>query len=423
MRGPIATLDPAVGSVPPRLKVFETLHDKYDSRPIPVHHGVSLLLLDYLLITSLLLVTDIQEWMLVKKYEGKNGPLPATLGISGSAPASTSASQWRKIIFGEPLFPRRASSTASSSLSRFSSDAPSPTPTSPDQMAKIIYGEPIYPKTLRTPSPDMSIIGSDSEYESDEDDLQLPIQQRPQSRAPSPSAESVCYPLSNGSAPTHTYLDPMFYNDPDAPPVPPLPSQYASSSSSCVPSPNSTRSSRKLRVLPNPPQRQRSQSTPPRESPLDESAIVEHPASPMNRSESHSPITRSESMSSRRRLPIPPVPSQNASQQSITVNRREKHSSQYSQRSLPPTPISAPTTSPRSHTSPRAHHHLLQYKDSRGDLHWSTSDGPSIPGSRNSLFDMPPPAYNSIDFATGYEMTVTPASPPPLPTGAAPDNT
>lgn len=170
MKGPIATLDLAVESVPPRLKVFETLHDKHDTRPMLVHAGVSVLLLDYLLVTALLLVTDVQEWMLVEKYEGQDSifPSPATAyGSDNGSPrspvgTSTSASQWRKIVYGEPLFPKRAPNPMQSTSELV------PNPTSPEQMAKIIYGEPIYP-TLRTPSPALSGTDSDEDDEADDE--------------------------------------------------------------------------------------------------------------------------------------------------------------------------------------------------------------------------------------------------------------
>ncbi|KAF8070042.1 hypothetical protein FPV67DRAFT_1413320, partial [Lyophyllum atratum] len=226
VKGPIAIFEPATDSLPPRLNIFETLHDKYDARPMLVHHGVSLLLLDYLLVTALFLVTDVQEWMLVKKFEGKDIVIPIGhpqdlpgLTPPKSAPGnmSTTNLQWRKIMYGEPLFPKRTSHSSLSSGST-TPDALTPTSISAEQMAKVVYGHPLYP-TLRAPSPDPSTSGSE---DANDHMFFSPTLTRP----PSPSAESIFYPHSRGSAPSHTYLDPSFYNEDDVPPVPSIPARF-----------------------------------------------------------------------------------------------------------------------------------------------------------------------------------------------------
>ncbi|KAF7361615.1 hypothetical protein MVEN_00504700 [Mycena venus] len=133
VKGPIATFHPAVEGVPPRIKVYETLHDKYDSRPILVHNGVSVLLIDHLIITAMLLVTDVQDWMLVQKYEGDDVAPPVLPPLAStstdlfdtppqSAPASNS--QWRKILYGEPIFPKRYPNSRSVSTTDLSRAAP-----------------------------------------------------------------------------------------------------------------------------------------------------------------------------------------------------------------------------------------------------------------------------------------------------------
>ncbi|KAK0213200.1 hypothetical protein DFS33DRAFT_104161 [Desarmillaria ectypa] len=344
VEGPIATLDPAVGSVPPRLKIFETLHDKYDARPTIMYHGVSLLLLDYLVLTALLLVTDAQEWEKHARGEGSSSTrCPTILSIS------TTGLHWRKIISRDQLFSRRSASITSSVDHLPLSPASS---ASVGQMAKIVYGDPIYP-TLSPVTPDSSVSESDEEEAEDEDEdeeeelVTSAIQVPSTSRGHSPSAESVCYPLRNASAPSHTYLDPSYYHNPDAPPVPPLPAQFSSSLTRRV-------SSNNLRKLPAPPHHsaRRPQSTPPGE--LRRSASTPYlPGS--NRP---------------RRLPIPP-------------GRHDSQSQGQSLRSLPPTPIS---------THP-------QIKDSHDELGGWLLIGSQASGSRFTMMELPPPAYSSIDFA------------------------
>ncbi|PBK95444.1 hypothetical protein ARMGADRAFT_1164018 [Armillaria gallica] len=343
VNGPIATLDPAVGSVPPRLKIFETLHDKYDARSTIMHHGVSLLLLDYLVLTALLLVTDAQEWEQHAHGEGSsNTRCPTLLSIS------TTGLHWRKIMSRDQLFSRRSASITSSVDHLPLSPASS---ASVGQMAKIVYGDPIYP-TLSPLTPESSVSESDEEEdeedEEEEEDLVTSSIQIPStSRGHSPSAESVCYPLRNASAPSHTYMDPSFYHDPDAPPVPPLPSQFSNSLTRRV-------STNNLRKLPAPPQQtaRRPQSTPPGE---------------LRRAASTSFLPGSNRL---RRLPIPP-------------GRHDSQTQGQSLRSLPPTPIS---------THP-------QIKDSHDELGGWLLMGEQASGSRVTMMELPPPAYSAIDFA------------------------
>ncbi|KAF9073637.1 hypothetical protein BDP27DRAFT_1360237 [Rhodocollybia butyracea] len=435
-KGPIAILEPAAETAPPRLKVFETLHDKYDVRPMMVHRGVSILLLDYLLVSSLLMVTDTHEWMARERESisslAPDMPGSDDFGPRSAPPASTSALQWRKIIYGEPLYPKRQSS-ASTASHRF--------PTHASRMAKILNGDPIYP-TLRRRSSSTDF-SSDSDSESDqhttdgEDAVPADMRVRPSPtppRAPSPSAESVLYPLTTASAPSHTYLDPLFYNEYGVPPVPPLPAEYASSNSLASPGPLSASGSRR-RELPRPPSQQslsrRSRSSPPR--PIPHTA----PSSPIgnNSGAAWSPdrrrpstdtiLTRNESL---RILPRPPPltsteassshPPLRHSQSSIRPlnNRvREKRSSQYAQRTLPPTPIavSNPEWITGLRIRKRSHNDLNQWFNSTHDPLSGPDDN-----RRQSIFealDCPPPAYNSIEYAAGTSLSISPSSPPPPP--------
>jgi hypothetical protein len=61
-KGPIATFNPRTGSHPPRIQIHQTLHRKYETRAFLEYSGVPLQLLDHILVTALLIVTDLQEW-------------------------------------------------------------------------------------------------------------------------------------------------------------------------------------------------------------------------------------------------------------------------------------------------------------------------------------------------------------------------
>jgi hypothetical protein len=69
IKGPIATMDLTKGQ-PLRLAVYETLHDKFDPQGLSTYQGVSSLLLDYLIVTALLSVTDPLAWTLLEKVDG-----------------------------------------------------------------------------------------------------------------------------------------------------------------------------------------------------------------------------------------------------------------------------------------------------------------------------------------------------------------
>lgn len=415
VKGPIATFHPAVEGVPPRINVFETLHDKYDSRSMMVHNGVSLLLMDHLIVTAMLLVTDVQDWMLVQKYEGSSSdsapslpPLSASSSDLFDMPpqsAPASASQWRKILYGEPLFPKRYPNSRTVSTTDLSASAP--LPTSAKQMAKIVYGDPIYPSLASSPVTslwDSDDEGADADDAAEDRDLtawraqqgasastsSLPSRQLPPTRGPNPSAESVLNPSHPGagvrpSPPGHTYMDPGFYAV-GAPPVPQIPAQYASSYFSAAssirgatpPDSASARSMRAHRELPTPPSplslqpAHRSQSTPPREVPAPYGRRPSEPlflstAASSSASTSTSPsatsssmpsappaapplLTRSQSMKMRQ-LPTPPTPTTEASYDLPDGPRPRTRSgsrraSVYSQRSLPTPPGAPPLPRP-----------------------------------------------------------------------------
>ncbi|KAF9010731.1 hypothetical protein BDQ17DRAFT_1421073 [Cyathus striatus] len=462
---PIAVLEGASRSEPPKLVVYETLHEKNPLRSLYEHQGVSILLLDHLLITALLLVTDVQEWMVVRKFEGKNILIPnihdTEDGPRSASDNATSASQWRKIMFGEPIFPKLSGemlpADSSTSMPPTASDPEPPTPTSDtsDTMPQFVYRNSIDSRytTNQTSTLDLSSSSGESD-EGIEQDLVSP----PQTRPPSPSAESIFYPLTNSSAPSHTYLDPSFYNPHNVPPVPPLPLEYrrpGSSQSSGTPlqrsiSPASATSSgsrfrRDLPPAPQPPPPPpplifRPRSTPPRDMlshnvqqrpstaggavyPLAAATTVRRPSDPGTArsrvSISSRPLPRPPQQPSE---PLSPVPQsarslrhiQSSSSIAQDARREDKgRPQQRSQRSLPPTPMElaaartvtaagVPVLS--ASTSHQPAHRRLRSKTSEEDFEqWMTE----ITGSRglpqmamdmprSSVIDVPPPSYYSI---------------------------
>ncbi|KAI0745877.1 hypothetical protein C8Q76DRAFT_808294 [Earliella scabrosa] len=63
VKGPVAVLDAATLSAPPRIKIYDTLIDKETARSQDNYKGIPTILLDYLVVTAFLLVTDVQEWL------------------------------------------------------------------------------------------------------------------------------------------------------------------------------------------------------------------------------------------------------------------------------------------------------------------------------------------------------------------------
>ncbi|KAH6897546.1 hypothetical protein BKA70DRAFT_1116128 [Coprinopsis sp. MPI-PUGE-AT-0042] len=241
--GPVAILELARDRVPTRLTVYETLHDKYDTKGVLSYHGVYIPLIDYLLVTAMLLVTDLQEWMLVTQVEGRRNiivPNP-TAGNGETVETTTSDVQWRKILYREPLFPR-INGEASSSHTEDSESAISPTtPVSARNGHNRVYSQP-----GSLPAGASILSFSDDGYEHDERSTVRPL---------SPAMESQYYP--GDEAPRHSYADPSYHYRKSVsavPPVPPLPVEYQMSNRSLpIPLPSPSSPARPLRKLPIPP--------------------------------------------------------------------------------------------------------------------------------------------------------------------------
>ena len=373
--------------------------------------------------------------------------------------AVTSTSQWRKVMYGEAMYPKRQVQSASSSgPSSPISDAVPPTPTSPDSLAQVMHGAPIYPK-LASINPNQEVFPESDQISEGLDSTAEP------SRSTSPTPDSVFFTAAGAEAPPHAYLDPSFYHEDRAKQQPSstLPPMPLSNPVQCFTAPTSPalEQTSDARTTPSPARALRPRSTPPQ-------AHVQEPSAPPPlpgpssaravRSPSLPPPQSQRRPSTARPLPRPPDAGFRAlrhtqSQQGLRSSR-EKRSS-YGQRALPsPPPVPplsplnvhrlgpvvdagpvtpqgqaffhSPVTSPQGHaffhspiTSP---HHDLQsptntsYSDAlyphRGHQKTPDQDAAArwmaVLGADRRLpdddmistapYDVPPPAYSSINF-------------------------
>ncbi|KAF9568187.1 hypothetical protein CPC08DRAFT_718829 [Agrocybe pediades] len=445
VKGPIATLDASRGPEPLKLKIYETFHDKYDTKPMPAFKGVSVLLLDYLLITAMLLVTDLQEWMLVRKADGQSVTTDTEPGPSFAPEVPfRSDPKFRKFMYGEPIFPKlsgegstKAPSVKSRSKSPVGSARRPSTPRTPDSgMPRFAY-----PESDGLSSPDAS--GSRERYasmtdsEDEEDDLDT------FSLVETRSTSAIDNYHFSAAEPSHNYLDATFSSSEELPPVPPLPLQYAKSfrnfsSQPSTPISGTFAPSREPLLLPSADFISRPRSSPPLESSVVGSSrdsrqysdSLEHPrVHSIARSESvmsqNSSMSRPSSSAARRPLPrpppVPPINSsppparrvQSSSQLANYPAFPKDHPTSRTQRSLPPTPgiIASPTstsspTNLHAGTLDTVHSRLppitkVSQEDLTNYVHTLTSpqrDLPPQPLPSTSIYDVPPPSYNSIAF-------------------------
>lgn len=466
VKGPVAILERARNNLPTKLAVFETLHDKYDLRGVLSYCGVYIPLMDHLLVTALLLVTDLQEWMLVKKCEGRSiiVPNPATREEHDSAETSTSDIQWRKILYREPLFPRLTSET-SSSITGGSRDSYGAFYRPPPRSQGALYGDP------SSHLAGQSILSfSSSEYDDDSGRYVRP---------PSPSMESTYYPASSDFAPEHGYADPTYrrtsYAVPSrtllTPPIPPLPAEHRrpSQAPSFLSAPDSRDDAQDRRPSFSS-DTASSSATPPHPVPNpDTTPATSHPAGNNDRKTSPS---RARAMTGRPRpRPLPPVPSsinslrraQSHSLLSVVESAVEASTDQgqellmpstlefgapplspRSQRSLPPTPLnrvqlvgSPPPDVAQEELRVAAAtvRAIREYQQRGGDTIHHIPDPPPTgkseeedtaqwvqiltspsghshqPSLSQPMLDMPPPAYNTLSFSDRppYQSTGAPS--------------
>lgn len=438
----------------PRLKVFETLGSFHRSVPRLDHAGISLFLLDHLFVTALLLVTEPEDWMILARnptsIDGRSADAPLGTALTTRA----SARQWRKIMYGEPMYPSLKPPGFDKSAINGGEDAdvldtsePPQLSTSMRQWRKILYREPLYP-SLRPQSAD---------------NFDLPP--RP-STATSFSSESAYSPATPSSAPSTGFYDaPSLFDDIDRTATRTsietrqLDSPLALSSGTLSPMPSSecipmstlpgTR-----RELPSPPS---SYQPPPsiqpwlhrsRSSPKLVHATPIPPVDDQDDPINQSLVTR---ISSVRQLPTPPLREEPIQSPQPQTRPAEAKRLSTHQRSLPPTPGSISRSS--SATEPHHGHSQSQVVtcQSRPPLTMvrpsTAQPGPStatqndgairgrqarlekapdevinwmrnitraahrrhaidndnedqVSESYDPIYDAPPPAYNAIDFST-----------------------
>ncbi|KIJ67744.1 hypothetical protein HYDPIDRAFT_25217 [Hydnomerulius pinastri MD-312] len=201
-KGPVATLESFDDDTAPKLKVYETLGNFHESVPQLDHAGISLSLLDHLFVTALLLVTEPEDWMTISRnpmfFENHStDALSRPKSTSAKTPAS--ARQWRKIMYGEPLYPslktpafdKGAVASRGEDADVLDISEPAQLPTSIQQWRKIVYGEPLYP-SLRPQSAD---------------GLDIPPRPNTAWDTASISSESAYYPATPSSAPSTGFYD------------------------------------------------------------------------------------------------------------------------------------------------------------------------------------------------------------------------
>lgn len=95
IKRPIAILDRTAPDAPPRLRIYESVLKQDPSAPANVYAEIPLILLDLLLVTALLLVTDAEEW---KKMPNAGVKSSATSARSSAASSPASVALWRNML-------------------------------------------------------------------------------------------------------------------------------------------------------------------------------------------------------------------------------------------------------------------------------------------------------------------------------------
>lgn len=417
IKGPIAVLDAAVLSAPPRLRVFQTFLNGDAERTQENIKGVPVLLLDYLITTALILVTEVQEWLDRPHNESGRVRIPGS-----SAPA---IQKWLAIIHNEPIpmSPPMSPSADAQSLWDVRSRISGTTSVADSNSSGDLY-TPITPAT-----PSMSFMTSRNEDIPPVPPLPpLPPAVRPATQRPPshPYASSYVNNSSDNLAAQAAY-----------------PSPSSSSSSAMSPPAAMSMSSRPTaRPLPTPPGQ--SVLSAPRpwtsdgrvSSPLN--PTFERPASPASSTSSNSLSHRSRGARSslsrsvsippqqpppHQNLPLPPKLAEEYSrmhQPSQAYSGGGESSSSTLQPANPDPPI--PSIEPRVHQittemqlmglrSPPLHSGTSMYHQpilspahaqpmaDAGMLSLAQAPGGSRSSYAETIYDMPPPAYDAIDFS------------------------
>ncbi|KAF7797635.1 hypothetical protein EIP86_008835 [Pleurotus ostreatoroseus] len=231
IKGPIAVFDAAVLSAPPRLRVFQTALNGDAERTQVNYRGVPVLLLDYLMLTALLMVTDVQEWL--DRPQTENG----RVRIPGSS--AHVVQKWLAIIHGEPIPDSPPSSPVHTVISDW------------DARSRMSSGYPHSSYGGSSSSDPMTPITPASSYMRRDEDIP-PVPPLPTSLARTRVQTLAAHPyasLSGKGAPPASASASSF--SPLTPPPPLTPPMSASSSGSPAPTP--APGTPALRPLPRPP--------------------------------------------------------------------------------------------------------------------------------------------------------------------------
>lgn len=433
-------------SQPTKITLYETLYDKHDPKSLSAVQGVSVLLLDYIIVTALLLVTDLQEWMLIKEINDAKITESSASGAQASSSFTlASAPKHRKNVYGEPVFPNLLTTEARSKHSSSSTGPMTPgfpeTPTSHIVAASVYnYEESYYPSPPASPKPGLSSIIGSIDDSMDRESFTIP-----DIRSSSPLAESLRF---SSRRPSHSHFDPSFYGSQ----IPPVPSHPFLHSNPLQDNTNISQAPQHSTPLFHSYGRERFHTAVSDGSERfvlveDNAAQVGHnrispEAKGMVRSERSNSVRSYASSGGRRPLPkLPPVPLvapstlaarrvQSSTQLRSDVTMASSSSSSQPasqirtgpQRSLPRTPgitipngVARSSTTSNTEASPLRSPHSLEQthsrmppitKASQEDLtnwvHLLTNpqrDLPPAPLPSTSIFDVPPPAYESINFS------------------------
>lgn len=383
-------MDLADGQQHISLAIYETLRDKSDPQALPTYKGVSFLLLDYLIVTALLCVTDVSAWM---KLGDMQDMAPLNDTNSGQE------------LGDVPHFPNHSSAMSSGELRSVPSNTSLPT---------TISGVP--PSRLYTaPTPE----ASSSRWYAD-----TPIAEDPPTMAdsskdyltllndtkPNPTTEAV----QDSASDCHTSVRKR-KSSRNIPSVLPLLSQLSrpTASTSSLPKVDLSRPL-------NQPTKTNIHS--PQPSLALESFLSSEPPNFSKSSRA------SRSVSYRRPLPKPPGESTPRRTQSSTPPPINSLATSSSFRSLPPTPTpasaplvevsesdeSTPLVSGHSRRHPRSppmtkasQEELTQWVHGLTDPQRAL---PPTPLPETVVFDLPPPSYSSIYFAQGAKPDCIPTS-------------
>ena len=380
------------------------------------------------MVTALLLVTDLQEWMVVPKFDAVVSGSPSTI--------ATTDLKWRKIMFGEPIYPKIAQSPSYPS-------PPSPTtPRASDFSKPIAQAETRPSDDFKLPLESFIDTYSDSEQEFDSEGGDETHMFSATISSSSLAADSAQH--------SHAEFKANFYRPPSPIPEPSVPSRPISSLPPLSPSFRSTNFDAFLPLSPIPQllseDELESQCD---DSPIDNLRALDGQIFP--RSLPSLPLQQPSSTEERRRsaispgglstmirpLPLPLARSPTVIHRASQVpDLRQLASVSHSltqprpSRPLPPTPDfrTQPQDNiviPSSGIPPRllegSYPHLVYRqpikKTSHEDLaqwmHVLTTDSEARAGPPEPLprtFDVPPPAYNSLRFSIRSENGDTPTS-------------